>query len=80
MFRKLILGAAAAATLGLTALAPTAASAGPWGWHHHRHWGWGHGPRVAFVVGAPGAGPGCMVKRWVPTPYGYRLRWVNRCY
>ena len=77
MLRKTILAITAAAALGATALAPTSASA--WGWHGGWHGGYGgwHGPRVVI------AGPvydGCMVRTWVPGPYGPVLRWVNRCY
>jgi hypothetical protein len=81
MLRKTILAIAAAAALGTAALAPTSASAwgGHGGWHgggwHGGGWhrGWGPG----FY--GPGYG-GCMVRRWVYTPYGPVLRWVNRCY
>jgi hypothetical protein len=84
MFRRIALTLAAAASLAAVALAPTSASA-HWrghGWHGH---GWhGHanfhrlGPPAFRVVTGPG--PACMVKRWVPTPYGPRLRWVNVCF
>ena len=72
MFRKLSLAAVAAIALGTAALAPTSASAwwhGGWhgGWHHGWHGGWG-GPR--FYYGAYGC------RRWVPTPWGWRPRWV----
>ncbi len=80
MFRKLTLAVVTAAALGAAALAPTSASA--WGWHGgwHHGWGWG-GPRV--FVGGPvvyGAYGGCMRQRWIGTPWGPRLRWVNVCY
>jgi hypothetical protein len=93
MLRKLSLVAVAAASLGMAALAPTAASAFPGhgfhggGFHHgfgfHRGFG---GPR--FFVGGPafygygygyGYG-GCYVRRLVPTPWGPRWRLINRCY
>jgi hypothetical protein len=79
MLRKMILALAASATLGAAALAPTAASAwgGHPGWHGGWHGGWGR-PFVRVYAG-PGYG-GCMVRRWVYTPYGPVLRWVNRCY
>ena len=76
MLRKSILALATCITLGAAALAPTAASA-HWvggGWHG----GWWHGPYVRVYAG-PGYG-GCMVRTWVPTPYGPQLRWINRCY
>ncbi|CAL77127.1 putative Sulfur globule protein precursor [Bradyrhizobium sp. ORS 278] len=87
MLRKLFLTAAAAVSLGAAALAPTAASA-HWhggGWHHGWYGGGWHrpfyGPRV--FIGGPvysyGYG-GCYVRRVVPTPWGPRWRWVNRCY
>ncbi len=90
MLRKISLAAVAAISLGAAALTPSTASAwghGGWhggGWHggwHHRGWGWG-GPRF-YVGGGPyysyGYG-GCYVRRLVPTPWGPRWRWVNRCY
>jgi hypothetical protein len=74
MFRKLSLAAVAAIALGTAALAPTSASAwwhGGGGWHHGWHGGgWWGGPR--FYYGAYGYG----CRRWVPTPWGPRLRWV----
>jgi hypothetical protein len=72
MFRKLSLAAAAAVALGTAALAPTSASA--WwhgGFHHHWHGGW-WGPGPVYHYGAYGYG----CRRWVPTPWGPRLRWV----
>jgi len=78
MLHKSILALATCVTLGAAALSPTAASAhwgGGWGgWHG----GWHNGPFVRVYAG-PGYG-GCMVRTWVPTPYGPALRWVNRCY
>jgi hypothetical protein len=77
MLRKTILAVAATAALGAAALAPTSASA--WynnGWHGG--WGWGYHPYVR-VYAAPVYGGGCMVRRWVYTPYGQVLRWVNVC-
>ncbi|MFC0241639.1 hypothetical protein [Rhodopseudomonas telluris] len=77
MFRTLALGLIAAASLGVAALAPTAASAGGgWGWHpHHHHW---HGP--AFGIGFVGYDSGsCYVTRRVATPYGWRWRTFNIC-
>ena len=82
MLRTTILALAAAAVLGTAALMPSAASAH--GWHGGWHDGW-HGWHGRFF--APGvavyAGPvygGCWVQRWVYTPYGPALRWVNSCY
>jgi hypothetical protein len=94
MFRKLSLVVLAAASLGMTALAPTSASA--WGggfhgggWHGGWHGGGWHGGWGArrFYVGGPayysgygyGYG-GCYVRRLVPTPWGPRWRLINRCY
>jgi len=82
MLRKLILAVTATAALGLTALAPTAASAHWHGpsvhreFHHHGFWG----PRYAFAAPARVYGDPCIRTRWVPTPWGPRLRRVNVCY
>lgn len=86
MLRKLALAFVAAASLGAVALSPTVASAAGHGGWHGGHGGWhggGYhhgwvGPR--FYVGGPYASGGCMVRRLVPTPWGPRWRWVNRCY
>jgi len=80
MLRKLSLVAIAAASLGVAALAPTAASAwggGHGGWHRFG------GPRI--VVRSPAhfggyAYGGCYVRRLVPTPWGPQWRLINRCY
>ncbi len=77
MLRKTILAIAASAALSAAALAPTSASA-YWGGWHGGGWGWGYHPFVRVYAG-PVYG-GCMVRRWVYTPYGPVLRWVNRCY
>jgi hypothetical protein len=88
MIRKTILIVAAAAALGATSLAPTAASAAGGGWHGHHHHGHGHSHRwhrgfgfygPAFPVYA-GYRDCTMKKRWVATPRGERLRWVRVCY
>ena len=85
MFRKIALGLFAAASLGAAALAPTSASAYYGGPHWHPGFGFHHvwgGPRF-FVGGGPvyaGGGYSCLVRRWVPTPWGPRPRLVNRCY
>jgi hypothetical protein len=79
MLRKIILAVAASATLGAAALAPNTASA--FGGHPAGHWG-GHAvfrPGVRVYAG-PVFYNGCLVRRWVYTPYGPALRWVNRCY
>ena len=83
MFRKLIIGLVAAASLGTLALAPTAASAKPWGYGGGWGGGWGFHhhhlyPGIAFVGGGYGY-DGCYVPRTVLTPYGYRRRIVNVC-
>ncbi|MGH6741822.1 MAG: sulfur globule protein precursor, partial [Bradyrhizobium sp.] len=79
MFRKLALAAVAAVSVGAAALAPTPAAA--WGWHGGYDGGYHHwrGPR--FYNGVPvsfGYG-GCYVRELVPTPWGPRVRLVNRC-
>lgn len=81
MLRKIVLGVAAAAAVSAAAFSPTVAEAKPlkmkiWHPHHHKHyWGGGYGYYGAFAYGG-----GCYQKRWVPTPFGYRFRWVNVCY
>ena len=85
MFRKFALALAATAALGTASLAVSTspAEAKPFGYHKHHHHGHHHwrahrfyGP--AFVSYA--AYGGCYVKRWVATPWGYKVRWVNRCF
>ncbi len=75
MFRKLSPAAVAAIALGTAALAPTSASA--WwhdGWHHGWHGGWGWGGPGFYGAYGYGGYYGC--RRWAPTPWGPRLRWV----
>jgi hypothetical protein len=43
------------------------------GWHG----GWG-GPAF-YYGGGPYYGGACLVRRWVPTPWGPHLRWVSVC-
>lgn len=86
MLRKLVLAVATVAALGgASALSSTPAAA--WhggGWHgggwHGGFRGYG-GPRF-YYGGGPAyyAGGGCLVRRLVATPWGYRYRLVNRCY
>lgn len=79
MLRKMMLALAACAALGAAALTPGAASAA-WaghGWHGSWHRGFVR-PGIRVFAGAVYGG--CVVRRWVYTPYGPALRWVNRCY
>jgi hypothetical protein len=80
MLRKIVLALAASAVLGATALASTTASA--LGGHPFAgHWR-GHAvfrPGI-HVYGGPVGYGGCLVRRWVYTPYGPAFRWVNVCY
>ena len=83
MLRKTLLALTASVAVGAAALAPTSASAwgfhGGGGWHGGGwHGGWHGGPIVGLYAG-PVYG-GCMVRTWVPTPFGPQLRWINRCY
>lgn len=73
MFRKLALGLIAAGSLGVAALAPTAASAG--GFHHHH---WGHGWGFGGVYVNTGVS-NCYQERLVQTRHGLRVRVVNVC-
>ncbi len=80
MLRKIILALAASAALGAAALAPNTASAFA-GHPIVGHWR-GHAvlrPGV-WVYAGPIVYNGCLVRRWVHTPYGPVLHWVNRCY
>ena len=85
MFRKFALALAATAALGTASLAvsttPAEAKKGFHGHHHH------HGHHKHFRAHrfyGPGlvsyAYTGCYVKKWVGTPWGLQLRWVNVCY
>ncbi len=87
MLRKLGL-ALFAVTIVLAGSAGISTSASAHGWHgggwrgggFHRGWG---GPRFygpRFYGGPVFYGGGCVVRRWVPTPWGWRWRWVNRCW
>ena len=81
MYRKITLGLLAAASIGATALLPTAASAHPmgWGWGYG---GWYGGPTVVLstpVVTAPVITDPCVQKMPVQTRHGVRYRYVNTC-
>jgi hypothetical protein len=86
MFRKLAIAFAATAALGTASLAvsttPAEAKKGFHGHHHHGHHHHGHGHRFYGFYGPAvyAYGGGCYVKRWIATPYGLKLRWVNVCY
>ncbi|WP_298242999.1 hypothetical protein [uncultured Bradyrhizobium sp.] len=77
MFRKLALGLIAAGSLGVAALAPTAASAGGGGFYPHHHWnhGWGYGGGIYLNTGISN----CYQERVVQTRHGLRVRVVNVC-
>ena len=71
MFRKFALGLIAAGSLGVAALAPTAASA-----HGFHHWGPGWGFGGLYVnTGVSN----CYQQQWIQTRHGMRLRTVNVC-
>ena len=83
MIRKFIVALGATA-----ALAATVSSASAWNSSHHGH-GYGYGAFGAglalgalatpVVAGYPYGGNCYLVKRWVDTPYGPRLRRVTVC-
>ena len=86
MVRKLALTLAAIAALGTAALAvgTSPAEAKKFGFHahhsHHHHW---HGHRYRGFYGpalVSYAYTGCYVKKLVPTPWGYKVRWDNVCF
>jgi hypothetical protein len=82
MYRKITLGLLAAASIGATALLPTAASAHPMGWGWGYHGGWYGGPTVVLstpVVSAPVITDPCVQKMPVQTRHGVRYRYVNTC-
>jgi hypothetical protein len=88
MFRKLALALAATAALGTASLAVSSTPAeAKKGHHHHFHKGHfykGHYHKHyhwrAYRYYPSYAYTGCYVKKWVATPWGYRLRWVNVCF
>jgi len=86
MYRKITLGLLAAASIGATALLPTAASAHPmgWGWGYGGGWypGYVGGPTVVLstpVVTAPMLTDPCISRMPVQTRHGIRYRLVNTC-
>jgi hypothetical protein len=86
MFRKLALALAATAALGTASLAvsSTPAEAKKGGFHHHHHHHGHHHHWRAHRYYGPAfvsyAATGCYVKKWVATPWGYKVRWVNVCF
>ena len=81
MIRKIVFAVAATVALGAATLSVSSAPAQAWGWHHHHHHGgfWRGGYRFVGPVGLVSYNT-CYVKRWVSTPLGLKLRWVNICY
>ena len=77
MFRKIILSVAALAAIGAATFTITATPAGAASYNNHRHYGWR--PAVRFYS-APVNYGSCYVRRVVPTPFGPRVEWINRCY
>ena len=75
MLRHLVLALAAVVALGATAytLISTAADAAP----YYRNHTWR--PAVRFVTPSFGYN-NCYVRRVVPTPFGPRVEWINRCW
>ena len=83
MLRKSILAVAATALLAAGALAVTPdlafAKKNGGGGHHHRHHHHRHHHLRVFSPPVYAGYDTCLRKRWVATPYGMRLRWVNVC-
>ena len=85
MFRKITLGLLAAASIGATALLPTAASAHPigWGWGYGYGGGWypGYVSSPTIVLSTPVVSPSdpCLQKMPVQTRHGIRYRLVKTC-
>lgn len=90
MFRKFALAFAAVAALGTASLAvsstPAEAKKGFHKGHFHKghgkHWHGhkGHWHGVGIYAPLYASYGGCYVKRLVATPWGYKVRWVNRCF
>jgi hypothetical protein len=79
MIRKLVLAAAAVATLGVASLSATtpAAAWGKGGGFHHHHFHGGHFGGLRIYSGYDS----CLRNRWVVNRYGdLVLRTVNVCY
>ena len=77
MFRKIAFALAATVALGTAAVTVDATPAAAWGWRHHHHYshfGRGFGFYAPRFVGYR-----CYVKRVVLTPWGPRVRLLNRC-
>jgi hypothetical protein len=87
MFRKITLGLLAAASIGATALLPTAASAHPigWGWGYGYGGGWypGYVSSPTIVLSTPVVSPmisdPCLQRMPVQTRHGIRYRLVKTC-
>jgi hypothetical protein len=77
MFRKIVLALAAFAVVGTAAFTISATPAGAASFNHHRQHAWR--PAVRFY-GAPVNYGSCYVRRVIPTPFGPRVEWINRCY
>jgi hypothetical protein len=79
MFRKIVFALAATVAFGIATLSVGTSPAQAKGWkhHHHHHHSW-RGWRGYRFFGPAFAG--CYVKRVVLTPWGEKVRWVNRCY
>jgi len=85
MLRKLALAAAATTAVGLAALTPSTGSAHGPGHHGFRGHAWGHanhwrGTHFAYRPQIYAYSNPCVRTRWVPTPWGPKLRRVNVCY
>jgi hypothetical protein len=75
--KKLLIAAAAAATLGIAAFSSTSASAfwPGYGWHPHPHWGYGWHPHPGYWGGPVGypdddSFPRC---HFVPYPWPHKV-------
>src|SRR5688572_4336178 len=83
--RKLAIALAATAALGTASLAVSSTPAeAKKGFHFHKHHHHGHHHHWRRFAYGPAlvsyAYTGCHVKKWVETPWGLKLRWVNICY
>jgi hypothetical protein len=78
MSRNTLLALTASVAIAGAALAPVSASAHPGFGFGHAFGGFGYYHGIGIYAGP--VYDTCLVQRWVNTPHGLVLRWVNVCY